>query len=484
MNQTQGLLSEPSPQQPHIQAVLLAQRADLGYKADLLQQLTRMSVELKEGYTGLREDRDSEWQDVLHFTVAQHIHRLANGELVKGRTLRQILNFPDGTVMDDMLDIPSLSDYSRTDILTFNRDTETLGLSALHDLILMLGKSDAAEISAQERRAAVVVSALVGISSARMDSNWRLMGEVYSWCHRRFPEGATTTQYVWLEAADVYNRLGNTNEITSASLKDHIHRIDKLLEHFRDVVDSKLRADQFLNLALFLLEGVAQLPHQALSSEEVKRWIRELVTELDTGQHGYADDLTNSRLCRFRYLLSQIYLAWEDTSAALNAAIYALQYAPEWDLRFMELCRLQILTLEQEVASSQGLRTEITKHLENALKEAIQDINETVASQEDELQRKHEDLRRRIENSTRQSRDEIRSSLMRVIEILGVFIGIAGVAVTSVGGIVASRSLGESMLIFGIGYLTIVSLFGILYWILERSRSKGLEFIADEGDNT
>ena len=481
----ESVLHTPTDE-PFVSAVQVVQRAELGFKADVLKQLVRMYNELRASYNSALVHSNTEKQDTLHYKTAQEIYTLANGEMGQGRSLRQLLDFPERINITGMLPVADLTLYRRTDILTTGDSAKGSGLSALCDLIVALGGTElGAGDTSENIQAAVIVSSLVGISAARMDSNWRLMGDIHSWCNHRFPDGATSRQYVWLEVANLYYRLGNRRvadrDLTNtqdqyADDVPEMGELNELLEKFKNAdCDPVLKDSHFPYFAFFLLEAVAQLPHVSLNTPRVATWIESLIRRLDNENHGYENEQTNRRLSRFRYVLSRIFLAQEDIGQAMSCATYALQFAPEWDLRFMELCRQQILALEQEIASSHELRADLKAEFEAQLSSAKTQFGSLVESQKEELKDVQGALSAEVLKSAQESRNEIRDSLMRVIEILGVFIGIAGVAVTSVAGIVGGRTIGESVIIYALGYFTIVSLLVLLRIILGSSQTSNSE---------
>lgn len=460
------------------------------------------------------------------------------------RSMRQLLDFDIS--VEGLLPIEKMDSYGRPDLLDFQestrsegstqseKPTQSDGLDALYKLILACGNQVSQEIDNAEdiqKAAAVTVAALVGINAARLDFNWRLMDSIYSWCDDKLPSGASNVRYAWLEAARVYSDLGKRRRnraenplglVEQSEQKcgqdrtrhgsvdaSEILEPDELVRVLRELLDrtkdvdreDENKRDYFRYLALFLLEAVAQLSYQALRDTAVREWLDWLLENLDDRKHGYTDDSTNRDLARFRYILSRIRLAQSDTPEAMRSAIYALQYAPEWDLPFKESCRQQILILEQEIASNEGIKSELQEMLEaetRKIQEIVEKQEEEFRSQQNSFSAQQSSLTNLIEDGQNESktaiesqmktardeaREEIRQALLRVIEILGIFIAIAGVAVTSVGGIVAGRSFLESLAIFALGYAAIVSLFVLLRKILDwKPREKGTR--GREGTNT
>ena len=123
---------------------------------------------------------------------------------------------------------------------------------------------------------------------------------------------------------------------------------------------------------------------------------------------------------------------------AISYAIEALQAARATDRAFIPQCRQYLITLEQEKVASETIVAKATEKLDpklnDLLKEQATTFKDTIHA-------------------------EIKESLLRVIEILGIFLAVASVAVTAVGGISVGDSIWQSIGIFALGYLTIVSLF-------------------------
>ena len=136
--------------------------------------------------------------------------------------------------------------------------------------------------------------------------------------------------------------------------------------------------------------------------------------------------------------LSRSAYAQGDLDQAISYAIEALQAAPAIDIGFIPQCRQYLITLEQEKVASETIVEKSTEKLEPKLNNLL---NEQATAFKDTIHA------------------EIKESLLRVIEILGIFLAVASVAVTAVGGISVGDSIWQSLGIFALGYLTIVSLF-------------------------
>ena len=495
--------------------------ASYGQKAILLHDVVQVYHSLCVKFNARPSELLAPRVRRYHYRTALDIYNLANQELQQARSIRQLLDFPAGLTDNDkkgLLPIVGFTEHAVEDILRFEG---RVGLDALHDLIMDLGETNWVQTETpRNKRAAVIVSALVGVCAAWIDSNWRLMEQVCSWCERKLPEGSTSVDYGWLKAAKIYYQLGkqrearersdsveerdsfrsdaenyvSTSEGKGGSESLEIEEIETLFSQDDPRSGGGLELDTsedaeraFQCFAFFLLCAVAQSSHHSLQSENVAKWIDALIERFSSGREGISDDETNRRLARFRYILSRVRLAQDRIHEAMLEAMYALQYAPEWDLPFKESCRQQMIILEQEIATADGIRSSLNKLLEDQtrrlhgiveteiapVKEEILKTQAEISNAQERLKNEQENIAIELKGSQETLRKEVRDALLRVIEILGIFIAIVGVAVTSVGGIVAGRTLGEAVAIFGLGYLTTVSLFLLLRLIIwHGSRDK------------
>lgn len=282
--------------------------------------------------------------------------------------------------------------------------------------------------------AATLFIAIFGVISARLDGNYEVVGQMISWCEKTLTKGYSTEDFSILKAAKYYHAFGRyryTSTIGKSQEGSNLPSsddLDELLKSVKQKSDgSKGYAFYNSRLRLFLLDGLAQLPPYL--SKEIKEY------------SGWLDDLKKSEGAkghRFLFNLSRSAYAQGNLDQAIRYAIEALQAARATDIGFIPQCRQYLITLEQEKVASETIIEKSTEKLEPKL---------------NDLLKKQADAFKDTIHA------EIKESLLRVIEILGIFLAVASVAVTAVGGISVGDSIWQSMGIFALGYLTIVSLF-------------------------
>lgn len=276
-----------------------------------------------------------------------------------------------------------------------------------------------------------------GVISARLDGNYEVVGRMISWCEKTLTKGYSTEDFSILKAAKYYHAFGRyryTSTIGKSQEGSNLPSsddLDELLESVKQKSDgSKGYAFYNSRLRLFLLDGLAQLPpYLSKEIEEYSGWLDDL--KKSEGAKGH----------RFLFNLSRSAYAQGNLDQAIGYAIEALQAARPTDIAFIPQCRQYLITLEQEKVASETIVEKATEKLEPKLNDLL---NEQATAFKDT------------------THAEIKESLLRVIEILGIFLAVASVAVTAVGGISVGDSVWQSLGIFALGYLTIVSLFFFL----------------------
>ena len=276
-----------------------------------------------------------------------------------------------------------------------------------------------------------------GVVSARLDGNYEVVGRMISWCEKTLTKGYSTEDFSILRAAKYYHAFGRyryTSTIGKSQEGSNLPSsddLDELLESVKQKSDgSKGYAFYNSRLRLFLLDGLAQLPpYLSKEIEEYSGWLDDL--KKSEGAKGH----------RFLFNLSRSAYAQGNLDQAIGYAIEALQAARPTDIAFIPQCRQYLITLEQEKVASETIVEKATEKLEPKLNDLL---NEQATAFKDT------------------THEEINESLLRVIEILGIFLAVASVAVTAVGGISVGDSVWQSLGIFALGYLTIVSLFFVL----------------------
>ena len=282
-----------------------------------------------------------------------------------------------------------------------------------------------------------------GVISARLDGNYEVVGRMISWCEKTLTKGYSTEDFSILRAAKYYHAFGRyryTSTIGKSQEGSNLPSsddLDELLESVKQKSDgSKGYAFYNSRLRLFLLDGLAQLPpYLSKEIEEYSGWLDDL--KKSEGAKGH----------RFLFNLSRSAYAQGNLDQAIGYAIEALQAARPTDIAFIPQCRQYLITLEQEKVASETIVEKATKKLEPKLNDLL---NKQATDFKDII------------------RAEINESLLKVIEILGIFLAVASVVVTAVGGISVGDSVWQSLGIFALGYLTIVSLFFFLHLMVTK----------------
>lgn len=284
---------------------------------------------------------------------------------------------------------------------------------------------------------ATLVVTISGVISARLDGNYEVVGRMITWCEKTLAKGYSTEDFSILKAAKYYHAFGRyryTSTIGKSQEGSNLPSSDDLDELLKSVrqesYDSEDYAKYRNRLRLFMLDGLAQLPpYLSKEIEEYSDWLDDL--KKSEGAKGH----------RFLFNLSRSAYAQGNLDQAIGYAIEALQAAPSIDIAFIPQCRQYLITLEQEKVASETIVEKATEKLEPKLNDLL---NKQATAFKDT------------------THAEIKESLLRVIEILGIFLAVASVAVTAVGGISVGDSVWQSLGIFALGYLTIVSLFFFL----------------------
>lgn len=296
---------------------------------------------------------------------------------------------------------------------------------------------------------AILTIAFSGFIAARLDSNFEGMQVMYDWCNEVSDE--RMRDYSICKAAECYYRFGTCRGEVSGNLQnanlptqeDLIGILSQAEEECRRAkVQDKDRNKYIRQLRLFLMDAVMQLPP----------YRQDLL-----GKYPDLLDLSNFKTpisARVYYNLSKasyIKGGEESLDLAIKYAVDALQNASPADLNFIELCRQNLLILEQEKVARKTTKDE-------ALKEAKTELQKT------------------IEETIR---IETRDLQMRVIEILGIFLAVTGVGVTAVGGIAVSGGFWDRLGIYVGGGLSIMILFGFLKYVVIEPIKRGKGTVSD-----
>lgn len=321
---------------------------------------------------------------------------------------------------------------------------------------------------------AILAVSFCGVVAARLDSNFESMKEICDWYEEAIGAGQRRKDYLIIQVADYYHAFGKCRgDVSDEARFDHLptkHDLQSLLDRAEEHCESAKKGYEYIDqLRLFIVEAITQLP----SYRDELNDYSDLLS-LDT----FKGDRISARVY---YSLSKISYAKGDTDKAIEHAVESLQKARPIETAFIDQCRENLLILEQEKAAR-------TRIIEDSVKKSIEKAKGELDCM---LKVANKDFREQISEIEEDVKKDVKDALLRVIEILGIFLAVAGVIVTQVGGFRVGGSAWQIIGIFTVGYLTIVSLFFILRIIVnmplrgkdkraEDSESKELTLISNE----
>lgn len=301
---------------------------------------------------------------------------------------------------------------------------------------------------------AILAVAFSGIVAAKLDSNFQDMKVVCDWCDRALGTGKKTKDYSIILAAEYYHMFGSYRREVSQDIQDiklpTENELKSLLDQAEEECESAKSEDKnryIRRLRLFLMEAITQLPPYRQS--ELGRYPDLLNLDRLQGAIGPIPARTYYSLSKVLYAQS----GEESLDKAIEYAVDSLQYAKPADVGFIEQCRQNLLILEQEKAARSIIKSESVK---DSVAEAKDQLGGMLKAAQSEFEDK---IGKDVSTFQEKVRRDIKDSLLRVIEILGIFLAVAGVIVTEVGGLTAGNSIGHTLIIYGVGNATILILF-------------------------
>ena len=320
-----------------------------------------------------------------------------------------------------------------------------------------------------------IAAALIAVHSARFDWNWTGMKVALSWIETALGKGYSKETYLALQVAAVSVEFGTAR----AGLRQ-VPRIEDIRGLSEQISAEEAKSTDQTNslprLKFWLAESVSTMSSLWLSEDSSEPY-RELALDLsESDRYESVGQLS----ARFALVQSEMWYAAKDLDKAQRAILRALNVTSGVDPAFIERCQTQLEFLEQEQASREAnqerivgeTRKRVNKHTSVAVKkvqdEMTSEFKERSREMEDELRKQ---LTRELNSLKGKVQEEIRAALFRVVEILGLFMAIVSVAVTTVGGITVGEGIGQTLVIFGTGYGAIVTLFVVLRWIVPRAES-------------
>lgn len=308
---------------------------------------------------------------------------------------------------------------------------------------------------------AVLAVSFSGIISARLDSNYRTVLEMLEWSNGALPEGFKSNQFLVLRIAECYTEFGKVRHGGTRVRLPSIDDLNDLMAKAKPEEEEQ-KTDYSVYLHLFLIDSVAQLPPYLLSNElaEYSSWLEEVENETK-----------KKALARFSFYSSRVAYSQNKLDEAIIYAMDALQAAPARSGDFINRCRQHLLALEQEKAARSIIKSESVKE---SVEESVAEASDKLRIMLDDAQSKFDgkisviqkEIGEDVAAFKRDIRGDIKDSLLRVIEILGIFLAVAGVVVTEVGGLTAGNSLGQTLTIYIVGNATILMLFLFLRFMV------------------
>lgn len=304
---------------------------------------------------------------------------------------------------------------------------------------------------------AVLAVSFSGIISARLDSNYRTVLEMLEWSNEALPEGFKSNQFLVLRIAECYTEFGKVRHGGTRVRLPSIDDLNDLMAKAKPEEEEQ-KTDYSVYLHLFLIDSVAQLPPYLLSNElaEYSSWLEEVENETK-----------KKALARFSYYSSRVAYSQNKLDEAIIYAMDALQAAPARSGDFINRCRQHLLTLEQEKAARSIIKSESVKESVDAAGVRLRlMLDEAQSEFDNKISNIEKKMDKDVAQVIRDMRGDIKDSLLRVIEILGIFLAVAGVVVTEVGGLTAGNSLGQTLTIYIVGNSTILMLFLFLRFMV------------------
>ena len=376
----------------------------------------------------------------------------------------------------------------RTDI--YSREGLNALQSALEEALRERLSSDRPESDADDGpNVALIVTILaylVVTHSARFDWKWdSVANEATNWLDRRLDDGYTSDDFIGLFVAKQAGKVGLSGTSTGEVSKE----TSELIEETFKIIDlhaEKLKNDDSMGrwnarrLALLMCDAVSAIPSSGLNDGHGSD-TRDLVLSTAKGLSKEIQDDTSkggsSQLAsRFQYVAAEMHYASgtiEGLQDAQKMLRKALSSTTGVDLPFIERCQTRLDFFDQEESSRVSNKETITKQIKDDIAAQFEDQETAFKAQMEQVKRST------MEAMTTQMQEESKNSLLRVVEILGVFIAVVGVIGTSIGGVLANETVGQTATIYGIAFVSVILLFGLLRLIVHGPSG----FVPRRGDN-
>lgn len=308
---------------------------------------------------------------------------------------------------------------------------------------------------------------LVALHSARMDWHFDGAREVHRWMGRHLSPAAGEPT---LRVADESIKFGEAAEAlcddpgSNPSLPA-VSDLERLGEDLRRRQDSQISGDAnpWPRLRLWLIESISAMPASWLADCDRGGPYRELAL----GLSGFSEWARRNTppppawagrpqlSARAAYVASQMQYAAGRLDTAQLLLRFALRATDGSDLTFIERCQTRLMFLDQEHASRQANETHITELVDGNARRRFAEFESSA-----------EQAMVQIAN------EGVRESTLRVVEILGLFVAVAGIVGTSLGGAFAAETWGAALIVYGAGLAGVAVLVALMLWVVNRSRQR------------
>ena len=293
---------------------------------------------------------------------------------------------------------------------------------------------------------------LVATHSARFDWHFDGAETAAYWVDRKLPTEATALDMLALQVAktgiDISKPPGRADQRVHGQMPD-VAVIRRLCAEIGAAdYGASGGSDPRPRLKLLLAESITAAPDAWLGTDDgdpYRSLAMEVADQLIPEPASAADQLG----ARASYIASAMHYAAKELPQARQRLRDALRLTDGTDLPFIERCQYRLDFVNQEEASRRANSDDIQQQVSDSTEAKFKQVEADAVSA----------MRAETQN-------EVKDALLRVVEILAVFLAVAGVAVTAVGGIAVEGSAWVRVAVWGFGYATLVSLFLLLRWIV------------------
>lgn len=345
------------------------------------------------------------------------------------------------------------------------------GLDLLRNELLDAVQKRIERSSSEYEDALTGVVGLAALHSARFD--WHLDGaeRVRSWMTLRFGNGYGDEEDVALCVAKASVEFGAAAVELSARPSAQpslppIGRLEALASKLQRLSSESSLDDAgkpWPRLVLWLIESISAMPATWLAADDRGAAYREFALQLSAfgepgGSEGTPLQMWDNRpqlRARAAYVAAEMQYAADNLSEAQRLLRCALNMTDGSDLTFVERCQTRLMFFDQEQASRSSNQQQITSLVDEQAQERFEEFKT--------------DARHEMQGIAHEG---VRESTLRVVEILGLFVAVAGIVGTSLGGAFAAETWLAALVVYGSGLVGIAILLGAMLWVVNRGRQR------------